>query len=64
MYDTGGDGWQGAWFGLHELNKDKDWAVGTVANGTLEDGYEGFAWICLANGRVKVVVWPVLFVVR
>ena len=56
MFDTGGDGWQGGWFGIHTLMKDKTWLNHTVANGTLINGSYGIAWLCLTNGCYELVV--------
>ena len=44
LYDSAGDGWQGATFTVRELTSSE-----VAASGTLSDGTSGDAWLCLAN---------------
>ena len=47
MYDANGDGWQGASF---TVSTSTTTTSAVVANGTLDDGASGSAWICLVDG--------------
>ena len=51
MYDTGGDGWQGAMYTVRNSSSLVVAGEGVnVASGTLSTGSEGFEWLCLADG--------------
>ena len=45
LYDSVGNGWQGATFTVRELASSQ-----VAASGTLSDGASGDAWLCLADG--------------
>ena len=59
LYDTGGDGWQGATYAMRNssalANFSEPGSV-IVANGTLGAGYEQADWLCLADGCYEIVV--------
>ena len=51
MYDTGGNGWQGASYEVFNSTALSTLLEGSlVASGTLADGHEGSAWLCLRDG--------------
>ena len=51
LYDSGGDGWQGAAFSIYSSSSATGSLDGSVlASGTLPDGFESSEWICLADG--------------
>ena len=57
LYDSGGDGWQGATYNVS--NSTLYTAAGegcSVAFGTLADGSESLEWLCLADGCFELVV--------
>ena len=57
LYDTGGDGWQGATFSIYSSSSVTDSLEGSVlVSGTLATGYESSEWICLSDGCYEIVV--------
>ena len=57
LYDTGGDGWQGATFSIYSSSSVADSLEGSVlVSGTLATGYESSEWICLSDGCYEIVV--------
>jgi len=57
LFDSGGDGWQGAVFSIYFSTSQLESLEGAVlASGTLADGYESSEWVCLANGCFELVV--------
>ena len=57
LYDTGGDGWQGATYKLHNSSSLADALEGSIVlSGTLGEGFEQADWICLADGCYEIVV--------
>ena len=57
MYDSGGDGWQGATFQIfNSTSRAENLEGALLCSGELSDGFEGFEWICLENGCYEIVV--------
>ena len=57
MFDTGGDGWQGARYEVLSSTSVGSHGEGSVlTSGTLAAGYYGDAWMCLADGCYEVRV--------
>jgi hypothetical protein len=57
LYDSGGDGWQGAVFSIFNSSSATNALEGSViATGTLADGFESSHWICLADGCYELIV--------
>jgi len=59
LYDTGGDGWQGATYAIRNssvlLDLSEPGSV-IVASGTLGSGFEDAHWMCLADGCYELSV--------
>ena len=57
MYDTTGDGWQGAsWKIYNSTGSPATTGEGSLlVSGSLSDGFSGFSWICLSNGCYEIV---------
>ena len=57
LYDTGGDGWGGATYTIHNSSDLRTTEEGSlVASGTLSDGAKESHWICLVDGCYELVV--------
>ena len=61
MYDSGGDGWQGARYVVYNssiLRTAHEDESGTLiyGNGTLEQGFSGHDWMCLPDGCYELYV--------
>jgi hypothetical protein len=59
LYDTGGDGWQGALYAMWNSSVLANFSEPNsviVASGTLGEGYEQADWLCLADGCYEIVV--------
>ena len=57
LYDSGGDGWQGAVFSIYSSSLVSDsFEESVLVSGTLVDGFESSEWICLADGCYEIVV--------
>ena len=59
LYDTGGDGWQGATYTMRNssaLAKFSEPSSVVVASGTLGEGFEQADWICLVDGCYELAV--------
>ena len=59
LYDTGGDGWQGASYAMRNSSVLVDFSEPNnlvVVSGTLDEGYEQADWLCLRDGCYEIVV--------
>ena len=57
LFDSGGDGWQGASFSIYSSTSQLTTLEGSiVATGTLNSGFETMLWECLADGCYELVV--------
>lgn len=57
LYDSGGDGWQGASFSIYSSTTQLEALEGSiVATGTLATGFETSLWECLSDGCYELVI--------
>ena len=59
LYDSGGDGWQGASFSIYSSNSTSvavSLEGSVLVTGTLADGFESSEWVCLMDGCYEIVV--------
>ena len=57
MFDSGGDGWQGATYRTVNSTSYRTSEEGSViAHGTMENGYQDTVWLCLRNGCYELIV--------